>query len=98
MTAAIATPEEDDPDVLRNAMRKLMDDFATTSPKKAERKAREKKVRTVVDGRSLRSRGRSAQINIKVRPEVRERLLKFVEVKGVLIGDLFEQFVEGLEE
>jgi hypothetical protein len=63
---------------------------------KAERKEKEKKVRSVVDGRTLRAKGRSAQVNIKVRPEVKERLLQFAEAEGVLIADWFEQLIESL--
>jgi hypothetical protein len=36
------------------------------------------------------------QVNIKVRPEVKERLHAFAEAEGVLIADWFEQLVEGL--
>ena len=82
------------------AMRLLAQKFATkssrTRPAKAERKEKEKKVRAVVDGRSLRAKGRSAQVNIKVRPEVKERLLQFAEAEGVLIADWFEQLIESL--
>jgi hypothetical protein len=82
------------------AMRLLAVKFATKSSRtrhvKVERKEKEKKVRRVVDGRSLRAKGRSAQVNIKVRPEVKERLLKFVEAEGMLIADWFEQLVEDL--
>ena len=82
------------------AMRLLAQKFATKSsrarPVKVERKEKEKKVRAVVDGRSLRAKGRSAQVNIKVRPEVKERLLQFVEAEGVLIADWFEQLIEEL--
>jgi hypothetical protein len=82
------------------AMRLLAQKFATKSsrarPVRVERKEKEKKARTMVDGRSLRAKGRSAQVNIKVRPEIREHLLKFAETEGVLIADWFEQLVEGL--
>jgi hypothetical protein len=83
-----------------DALRKLTLKFATkssrTRPVKVERKEKEKKVRSVVDGRTLRAKGRSAQVNIKVRPEVKERLLQFAEAEGVLIADWFEQLVENL--
>ena len=82
------------------AMRLLAQKFATkssrTRPVRAERKEKEKKVRSVVDGRSLRAKGRSAQVNIKVRPEVKARLLQFAEAEGVLIADWFEQLIESL--
>jgi hypothetical protein len=86
-----------EPDAMREAMRKLLGNFSPATPKKAARKQREKKARTVVDGRTLRAKGRSAQVNIKVRPEVKERLLAFAEAEGMLIADWFEQLVEGLQ-
>ena len=73
-----------------------MGNFSPATPKKAARKQREKKARSVVDGRTLKAKGRSAQVNIKVRPEVKERLLEFAEAEGVLIADWFEQLVEAL--
>jgi hypothetical protein len=102
MTEAATTVSEDetaaanDQEAMREAMRRLMGNFAPATPKKAERKQREKKARLIVDGRSLRAKGRSAQVNIKVRPEVKERLLKFAEAEGVLIADWFEQLIEEL--
>jgi len=94
-----ATEDEaasNDTAAMREAMRKLMGNFAAATPKKAARKQREKKARTIVDGRTLRAKGRSAQVNIKVRPEVKERLLAFAEAEGVLIADWFERLVEEL--
>jgi len=83
-------------DAMRDAMRKLLGNFSPATPKKAARKQREKKARSVVDGRTLRAKGRSAQVNIKVRPEVKERLVAFAEAEGVPIADWFEQVVEDL--
>jgi hypothetical protein len=77
-------------------VKRMMANSALVTPKKAARKQREKKARAMVDGRSLRAKGRSAQVNIKVRPEVKERLLQFAEAEGVLIADWFEQLVEDL--
>ena len=37
----------------------------------AARKAAEKKVRSVIDGRLLRATGRTAQINVRVRPSTK---------------------------
>jgi hypothetical protein len=98
--AGIITEDEtaaaNDQEAMRDAMRKLMGNFSPATPKKAARKQREKKARSVVDGRTLRAKGRSAQVNIKVRPEVKERLLAFAEAEGVLIADWFERVVEDL--
>ena len=79
---------------MRDAMRKLMGKFSPATPKKAARKQREKKARSVVDGRTLRAKGRTAQLNIKVRPEIKEALADLVEGEGVLIADWFERMVE----
>jgi hypothetical protein len=102
MTEVVASVTEDeaeaahDLNAMREGMRRLMGNFAPATPKKAARKQREKKARSVVDGRTLRAKGRSAQVNIKVRPEVKEHLLKFAEAEGVLIADWFERLVEEL--
>jgi hypothetical protein len=85
-----------DMDALRMLTLKFATKSSRTRPVKVERKEKEKKVRSVVDGRSLRAKGRSAQVNIKVRPEIKERLLKFAEAEGVLIADWFEQLIESL--
>lgn len=101
MIEAAAINEEEaaaanEKDAVRDAMRKLMGNFSQAAPKKTARKQREKQARSMVDGRKLRSKGRTAQVNIKVRPEVKERLAAFVEAEGVLIADWFEQLVEEL--
>jgi hypothetical protein len=100
MTEAIIREDEtaaaNEQDAMRDAMRRLLGNFSPATPKKAARKQREKKARSVVDGRTLRAKGRSAQVNIKVRPEVKERLLAFADAEGVLIADWFEQVVEDL--
>jgi hypothetical protein len=85
-----------DMDALRMLTLKFAAKPSRTRSVKVERKEKEKQVRLVVDGRSLRAKGRSAQVNIKVRPEIKERLLKFAEAEGVLIADWFEQLIESL--
>lgn len=101
MTEAAAISEEEtaaanENDAMRGAMLRLMGNFSPATPKKAARKQREQKARSMVDGRKLRAKGRTAQVNIKVRPEVKERLAAFVEAEGVLIADWFERLVEEL--
>jgi hypothetical protein len=85
-------------DAMRENMRKLMKRFSPGAPvkEKAARKQREKKAKTIVDGRTLRAKGRTAQINIKARPEVKDRLMKFAEAEGLVLADWFEQLVEEL--
>lgn len=89
MTEAIT----DNPDVMRDAMRALMGKgFAT--PKKAARKQREKKARSVADGRSLKAKGRTEQLNVKVRPDIKQALAEFAEGEGITIADWMEQTLE----
>lgn len=73
MTDAIdeASAAAEDPAVLRESMRKLLGAFSPAiTPKKAERKQREKKARSIVDGRTLKAKGRTEQLNVKVRPDI----------------------------
>lgn len=52
-------------------------------------------IRVAVDGRTLRATGRTAQMNSKVRPEVREGYQHLAIARGnISIGELLE---EGLE-
>lgn len=52
-------------------------------------------IRTAIDGRTLRATGRTAQMNSKVRPEVREGYQHLAIARGnISIGELME---EGLE-
>jgi hypothetical protein len=90
-------PEEDGAmeaeSAMRDAMRRLMGkNFAT--PKKAERKQREKMARSVVDGRSLRAKGRTEQLNVKVRPDIKQALSEYVAAEGVTIADWLERTLE----
>ena len=64
--------ETEAPDALQKMRAKLRAN-GIIAPK-AERKAREKKVRGAVDGRSLRTKGRTAQLNVRIRPEAKEML------------------------
>jgi hypothetical protein len=101
MTAAhpaIPTPEEEaaaaavDPNVLRNAFRKLESKgFAT--PKKAERRQRELKARSVVDGRSLRATGRTAQFNFKCTPEIKALVHETADREGLTVAEWMERAV-----
>lgn len=84
----------DDPDGMRDAMRRLMGNFSPASPKKAERKQREKKARSLVDGRTLKAKGRTEQLNVKVRPDIKQALAGLAEADGVTITDWLERVVE----
>ena len=71
--------ETEAPDALQQMRAKLRAN-GIIAPK-AERKAREKKVRGAVDGRSLRTKGRTAQLNVRIRPEAKEVLAAFLETR-----------------
>ena len=81
-------------DAMRDAMRRLMGNFSPASPKKAERKQREKKARSLVDGRTLKAKGRTEQLNVKVRPDIKQALTALAEVDGISITDWLERTVE----
>jgi hypothetical protein len=85
----------DGPDVMREAMRKLMSSFSpAVTPKKAVRKQREKKARSVVDGRTLRAKGRTEQLNVKVRPDIKRAIAERIEADGITIADFMERTLE----
>ena len=71
--------------MLRNAFRKLK------TPKKAERKKKEIKARGMVDGRSLRATGRTAQFNFKCLPEIKSLVHETVESEGVTVSEWMEK-------
>ncbi len=84
----------EDSDAMREAMRRLMGNFSPASPKKAERKQREKKARSLVDGRTLKAKGRTEQLNVKVRPDIKQALAALAEADGITITDWLERIVE----
>ncbi len=80
-----------------HAVREVMRRFEgnnIAAPKKAARKQREKQARSVVDGRSLRAKGRTEQLNVKVRPDIKQALAERVEAEGVTIADWLERMLE----
>ena len=84
--------ETEAPDALQQMRAKLRAN-GIIAPK-AERKAREKKARGAVDGRSLRTKGRTAQLNVRIRPEAKEMLAAFLEREGVTLPDWIENIIE----
>ena len=84
----------DDLNGMRDAMARLMGDFSLASPNKAERKQREKKARSLVDGRTLKAKGRIEQLNVKVRPDIKQALTALAGAEGITITDWLERIVE----
>lgn len=64
------------------------------SSSKAERKAREKKVAKMVDGRKLKAKGRTIQINFKAKPAIREALDAKLAAEKITIADFMERTLE----
>jgi predicted HicB family RNase H-like nuclease len=64
--------------------------FTAAAPGKTERKQPEKQVRAAADGRSLRAKGRTAQLNVKVAPELKQALNAHCEREGVSVADWME--------
>ena len=76
--AALMTPKESGP----------------PSSKKTDRKAREKKVSKMVDGRTLKAKGRTVQINFKAKPKIREALDARLAEERMTIADFMERTLE----
>lgn len=91
-----AAPNDD------SAVNEMLDAFRKAQAKqaqsgkspKAQRKTREKKVQGVVDGRSLRATGRTEQLNVNIRPELKLAVAEHVKSEGVKIVDWVERVFE----
>ena len=46
------------------------------------------------DGRKLRTTGRTAQMNLKVRPDFRDHIVAVAEADGIMMVELIEAAVE----
>jgi hypothetical protein len=91
--AATTTDEEvsTDPKALRDLMRKFEKEIPVAKPKKAERKEREKKMRSTADGRSLRAKGRTTQYNVMIKPEIKQAILARAAEEGISMADWTER-------
>jgi hypothetical protein len=92
-----ATASEED-----NAVNELLDAFRkgraqqakSGKSQAAQRKTREKKVQSAVDGRSLRATGRTEQLNVTIRPDLKLAITEYVKTEGIKIVDLVERALE----
>ena len=92
-----ATASEED-----NAVNELLDAFRkgraqqakSGKSQTAQRKTREKKVQSAVDGRSLRATGRTEQLNVTIRPDLKLAITEYVKAEGIKIVDLIERALE----
>ena len=81
-----------DDNEMRDAFRKMQAKFGKAQ--KSQRKTKEKKVQSVVDGRSLRATGRTEQLNVNIRPELKLAITDHVKSEGIKIVDWVEQVFE----
>jgi len=77
---------------LLDAFRKAREKQAKSG--KAQRRTKEKKVHSAVDGRSLRATGRTEQLNVTIRPDLKLAIAEYVKAKGIKIVDLIERALE----
>ncbi len=91
-----AAPDDDAAvNELRDAFRKAQAMQARSGKsQKSQRKTKEKKVQSVVDGRSLRATGRTEQLNVNIRPELKLAITEHVKSEGIKIVDWVERAFE----
>ena len=94
--AELATVNDDN--AMANAFADLWKTSKSPSSRKTERKAREKKVSNMVDGRKLRAKGRTVQINFKAKPEIRAALDAYLAAEKMTIADFMERTLEAALE
>jgi hypothetical protein len=73
-------------------MRAQWKQVSQDTPKK--RAAREKKIRSAVDGRALKATGRTEQFNFKCRPELRTACIEAANQDGITIAEWLEGILE----
>ncbi len=67
---------------------------APKTPSRPKAATRTRPAEERLDGRSLRATGRTEQMNFKVRPETKGKLLRLAATRGVLLSALLEEAVE----
>ena len=77
---------------LLDAFRKAREKQAKSG--KVHRKSREKKVQSAVDKRSLKTTGRTAQLNVTIHPDLKQAIMEYVKAEGIKIVDLIERALE----
>jgi hypothetical protein len=65
--------------------------------RKPSPRSKEERITSYKDGRSLRATGRTVQLNLKVTPKTKARLLALAEVRGCLLAEAFEDALAALE-
>jgi hypothetical protein len=78
---------ENDPDAIAK-MRAMWKRTKKDTPK--DRKRREQKIRSAVDGRSLRATGRTEQFNFKCREGTKQLATEAAKARGMTIAEWME--------
>lgn len=92
---------ETDPDWMAK-IREEMRAMKNADPKKGKkstaktRKAQETKIRSAVDGRSLRATGRTEQFNFKCRADIKQGAVESARDKGLSMAEWMEIAIEDL--
>jgi predicted HicB family RNase H-like nuclease len=85
-------PELDAEDAFEQARQRWTKKGLQASPK--ARKAREQQLRSTVDGRTLRTTGRTAQFNFKCRPDIKTNAVEAAKEDGLTIAEWLEAAIE----
>jgi hypothetical protein len=80
-------------------MRVALEKFRTTvDTGRKSRKAKIKRMNGAVDKRTLRATGRTAQLNFKVDPNLKDRAQKAAEQKGIPLVEWMEEAIRAKVE
>lgn len=91
--------EDDDPEKWARIQRSLAGSAPKAQAKRLDmspraRSARSRKLSKAADGRSARAKGRTAQLNIRCRPDIKASIVKLAERDGLTITEWMERAVE----
>jgi hypothetical protein len=93
----MSAAETDEMEIPAEAMLSALGNLSRISkaaPGKAKRKTREKAISAAPDGRSLRSKGRTVQLNVKIRPDIKQAIDATVATEGSSLADWLEKTLE----
>ena len=85
--------EANHPEALARARKRLAQSAIFDRAPKA-RKEREKRVRSAVDGRSLRATGRTRQFNFMAKPDVHAAAVQLAAGEAITLAELMELLIE----
>lgn len=76
---------------MAKARQRLRDKGFNSAPK--ARRAREKQVKSTIDGRSLRATGRTEQFNFKSKPDIKIAAMQAAKAEGLTIAEWMENIL-----